>query len=172
MPVQLLAIFKFLASFLKRSWRVTDYPVRITRQNESGNTLPKNYTLVPWIVEIINWWQVFGTGATKQAALDGLQHKLDLYKQEHGRLPRPGIRVPLKFATTMEIDHFKNIARDYFRRVLNRDFDRCFISDRSSVLDFPGNEDYIEETQRLYGVDISDISDGNFVRIFKRLQEI
>ena len=51
------------------------------------------------------------------------------------------------------------------------DYDRCFISDRSSLVDFFSEEDYVEKTQRLYGVDISNIKDGNLVQIFKRLYE-
>ncbi len=169
--VELHVLFKYLASFVKREWNVKDYPIRMTHPVGHYDPLPRDLTIVPWHVQIVRWGQMFGTGATKQAALADLQLKLETYKQQYRTLPRPGTHVPLQFAPTDHIDQYEPIARDYLRRILNKDYDHCFISDESSLLDFFSDEDYVEKTRQIYGVDISDIADGNLVQIFKRLRQ-
>jgi len=67
---------------------------------------------------------------------------------------------------------FEDIARDLLSRVFGVDFDTCFISDDSSLWDFHGdepNQHYFERIREDYGVDVSDIRDGNLARIFERL---
>ena len=88
----------------------------------------------------------------------------------------------IKFASTEKIDRYEYLLPDFFIDVLNMDYyeDAVFISDGSSLWDFttalqgPKSnkaeitlfQARIEET---YGVDVSDIEDGNLVKIFERI---
>jgi hypothetical protein len=66
----------------------------------------------------------------------------------------------------------KLLARDFFRRILSRDFDKCFISDKSSIWDFPEADEHVyERIQQVYKIDVSDIKSGGFVEIFERLSK-
>jgi hypothetical protein len=54
------------------------------------------------------------------------------------------------------------------------DFDSCFISDQSSLWDFPSAADETRVFQLIehtYKVDVSDIRTGNLAQIFKRLHD-
>jgi hypothetical protein len=171
-PLQLQALIKYLASFARRDWQLEDYPVRISYQGSGGASLPNDRSQQPmWCAEILNWWTMLGTGDSRQAALADLRHNFEEYKRLYVELPRPGTRAPLLFAVMVEISRYETIAREYFRRVLDLDYEDCFVSDESRLEDFFGPEDYVQKTQRVYGVDISDIQDGNLVDILKRLQE-
>ena len=89
-------------------------------------------------------------------------------------LCRDRMRVPIEFAPTTEIDQYSLIAHDFFQKILEMDFDYCFVSDESSLWDFPNTSDearVFELIKRTYQVDVSDIQTGNLVQIFKRLQE-
>lgn len=162
---------KYLLSYTRRRWSVTDYPLRWTSQEPPTADAGDRSEWPAWSVQIIGWWAMIGTGATKQDALAKLQERLDAYAQTHAALPRPGTRVPLEFASTSNIEHYEPIARDFLQRVLHLNYDQCFISDQSSLIDFMGGEDYVETTRQIYGVDISDIEDGNLVAIFRRLDQ-
>jgi hypothetical protein len=168
-----LAFLKFLASFFKPDWQLADYPIRVRQQDPHAPGMGL-YLPEPWIAQIVNWWQMIGSGNTKEEALSSLQRNFDEYKQENGSLPRPGMPVRLEFALTGEIDQHIPLARDFFQRILNMNYDDCFVSDQSSLWDFPDTEDTAAVFARIrlaYGVDVSDIFSGNLARIFKRIKD-
>ncbi len=167
----MLAFIKYLLSFFKTDWVFDDYPIRIKRQKRNNPDLGR-YKLVTWVATITNWAQMFGGGETKEEALDMLKNRFDEYSQKHNALPRPGVRARLSiaFASAAGINKHRLIARDFFRRVLNRDLETCFVSDKSSVWDFPeADEEIYTRIQQVYGVDVSDVTSGNLVQIFERL---
>lgn len=165
----MLAFIKYILSFIKSEWGFYDYPIHIKKQDSKDAEL-ENFKLVKWIATISNWHQLFGGGETKEEAINMLRERFAEYKQNNKILPRPGVRVPIVFASTSAINRHKLIARHFFTKILNRDFDQCFISDKSSVWDFPEADDQIyNRIQQAYGIDVSDIKSGNFVELFERL---
>ena len=166
--------FKYLLSFRKKVWTVNDYPIRFryfkaSAEDESQGRL----RLIPWSAKIINWCQMDGLGDTKEAALADLKGKLQTVKEEKGFLPRPGTGLPIEFAPTDLVNLHWNIAEDFFQRVLDMNYDDCWISDQSSLWDFhveDSNQHLHEKVWECYRVDISDIEDGNLVKIFERIE--
>jgi hypothetical protein len=129
--------------------------------------------LIPWSAQIINWWQMDGLGDTKEAAFADLKAKLQTVKEEKGSLPRPGTGLPIEFAPTGLVNLHWNIAEDFFQKVLEKNYDECWISDQSSLWDFhveDSNQHLHEKVWQCYRVDISDIEDGNLVKIFERIE--
>jgi hypothetical protein len=161
-------------SFRKADWTVDDYPVRFQHSTASekddsrGRLKP-----IPWSAQIINWWQMHGLGDTKEAALTDLNAKLQTVKDEGRALPRPGTGLPIEFASTDQVSGHWNIAEDFFKRVLDQNYEECWISDESSLWDFhveESNQHIHDRVWECYRVDISDIEDGNLVRIFERIE--
>ncbi len=77
-----------------------------------------------------------------------------------------------------KIDLYRDVAKDFIERVLEMAFEDVWISDMSQLSDFKilfesegrDVEKYLlDMIKRIYGVDVSDIEDGNLVRIFERL---
>jgi hypothetical protein len=94
-------------------------------------------------------------------------------KEEKGCLPRPGTGLPIEFAPTGLVNLHWSIAEDCFQRVLDKNYDECWISDQSSLWDFhveDSNQHLHEKVWQCYRVDISDIEDGNLVKIFERIE--
>jgi hypothetical protein len=164
---------KYLLSFRKNDWQLNDYPIRIrhfkTTADPSGNRLQP----IPWSVQIVNWWQMDGHGDTKEEALADLSAKLQARKEQGKVFPRPGTGLPIEFAPTDKVALHWDIAEDFFRRVLEMNYKDCWISDESSLWDFHGeesNQHLYERVWQAYRVDISDIEDGNLVKIFERIE--
>lgn len=77
------------------------------------------------------------------------------------------------------IDIYEDMARDFIGRIIELQYKCVFLTDMSSLWDFSclfGFETYEETRDHLlkkivsiYGVDVSDIGDGNLVKIFERL---
>lgn len=170
---EIIAVLKYLTSFFKKDFKLSDYPIRLKQQNLNTVTIGQ-FNSVAWCAQIVNWWQMAGTGATKEEALANLDQNFNEFKNQHGRAPRPGSSVPIEFAPTDDIDKYSSIARDFFQKILGMNFDQCFVSDLSSLWDFPrvsDEERVFELIKQTYNVDVSDIKTGNLVQIFKRLQE-
>jgi len=162
---------KYLLSFTKTDWQLTDYPIRF-RHFDVGDTGGR-LKQFPWFAQIINWWQMGGFGDTKQEAYVDLQNKFGEIKSNGKTLPRPGTGLPIEFASTDRIRSFDDIADDFFRRVLDMNYRECFISDESTLWDFhteESNEHLHKRIWDAYRVDISDIENGNLVKIFERLE--
>lgn len=156
-------ITKFIGSFFKSDWKLKDYPIRYRKQNVEE---------YPWMAQIINWWVISGLGKTQQEALEDLRCKFNLYKENNEKLPRPGTKVPLKYASTEQVDRYKDIAKDFLEKTLKLNYDECFLSDQSSLWDFYTEmpEEVKKVIYEVYGVDISDIKDGSLVEIFRRIK--
>jgi hypothetical protein len=76
----------------------------------------------------------------------------------------------MEFAASHRVDQHFELAKDFFKRVL--EVDGAWISDESSLWDFHGdetNDALVGKIHRIYGVDVSDISDGNLADIFDRI---
>jgi hypothetical protein len=87
---------KYLLSFAKDDWVLTDYPIRFRHSpsSDAGGRLKP----IPWTAQIINWWQVDGFGETKQQAYVDLETKFNRSKADGKSLPRPGTGLPIEFA--------------------------------------------------------------------------
>jgi hypothetical protein len=171
---QIKAGIKYLLSFTKKDWQLSDYPIRIRHFRPSADDLSaERFKLIPWSAQIINWWQMNGAGDTKEEAYADLETQFAQAKEEGQRLPRPGTGLPLEFASRERISRYDDIAADFFRRVLEKDYRECWISDQSSLWDLhaeESNKHLRERIWALYRVDISDIESGNLVEIFERIE--
>ena len=162
---QLQAFAKFVLSFLKKEWTVTDYPLRFRRQ--AGDP--------EWSVQVINWWPMTGLGESKQAALSDLGRHLEERRVDMEAMPRPGTRVPLEFSSTGMIESRAPTARVFVTDVLGfGEDDPVFISDESSLWDF-SESDTLDDLQSkitaVFGVDVSAITDGNIAEILEKIDE-
>ncbi|MCA1600220.1 MAG: hypothetical protein LC776_00770 [Acidobacteria bacterium] len=166
--------FKYLLSFRKDEWNVSDYPIRFRHFSASEEDVSRGRLKpIPWSAQIINWWQMDGLGDTKEAAFTDLKAKLQTFKEEGKFLPRPGTELPIEFAPSDRVSLHWEIAEDFFKRILEMNYQECWISDQSSLWDFhreESNDHLHEKVWEAYRVDISDIGDGNLVRIFERIE--
>ena len=82
--------------------------------------------------------------------------------------PRPGTRVPVRFAASAGIAAYGPWAYDVVETITGiRPF---FVSDDSSLSDFPDDlAQYVAQTRELYGVDISDVEDGHLMTVLDRI---
>jgi hypothetical protein len=135
---------KYLLSFRKRDWSLSDYPVEFRRQDTDESfpgSLGNSVVVKPWEARIIKWYWMNGTGETKEQALEELRNRFNAFKAEGNPLPRPGIKVPLRFAETDEIEQYGHIAEEFFPVILDIDYGNIlFISDdlRSRTEDVTG----------------------------------
>ena len=165
---------KFVKSFFKKHWQLEDYPVRL-RHQQLSNDMPAKLReqFVPWVAQIPFWTRMIGTGNTREEAYASLEKRFAEYQAEGNKLPRPGTKVPLQFAPRIAVPAYDNVAEEFFRRMFDVDYQRVFITDQSSLWDFPfaePNEVLLTRIRGSYGIDISDIEDGNLVRIFQRIE--
>jgi len=166
--------WKYFASFFRRDWQARDYPLRyrhfpVAADQESGRLTP-----VAWSVQVLGWPTMQGHGETTNEALANLELALATRRERDGKLPRPGTAVPIEFASTSRIDMYPHLVRDFLERILDLNYDECFISDGSSLWEFHAeeNNDAINDKVLItYGVDISDIESANLADIFARLVE-
>ncbi len=170
MNEQLKALWKRLLSYAKKTWEINDYPLRYKKQTES----PGEYNvgeLKPWVVQIINWWTMTGLGDTKQEAFEHLKTNFNAYL-EHNIAPRPGMKVPLSYADTSQIDELEEIALDFFEKILDLNYYDCFISDESSLLDFNKDDgETLNKINSIYNLGLTEIGDGNIARLLKMIKD-
>ena len=79
----------------------------------------------------------------------------------------------MRRAPTEQVSRHDDVAEDFFRRVLDKDYQDCRISDESSLWDFHTEEsdDHLQKKiWEAYRVDVSDIESGNLVKIFERIE--
>jgi hypothetical protein len=164
---------KWLASFLRREWKLSAYPVRTRRNDDDAS--PGD----AWLAQILNWPGPVGVGASKEEAVAKLSESLEsirAYRRtNHEKMPRPGSEVPIQFASTDRVLADSALHDDFIIRVLGfAPGSPVFISDQSSLGDF-GDESYIAELQKKifdsYGVDVSDLKEGLLCDILQRIQK-
>jgi hypothetical protein len=115
------SIIKRLFSYLKSDWDFEDYPIE-TWSNPKAKQASDAFG-----ARIINWSIMVGHGETTVQAIEDLRVQFRLFRDNNDSLPRPGIKVPLKFASTEQIDKYEDIAVDFFKRVLNINYIMDFI---------------------------------------------
>ena len=164
-------ILKYILSFFKNEWNLTDYPVDITQHNQEPEQM--------WKASISGWDSMSGIGNTQESAVACLEEIFQDFKEKYPSLPRPGTMGPdiirsIVIAPQTKISLYEDVARDFIERIIGLAYDSVFITDMSSLWDFKStwqedNEDILSKIEEVYGVDIRDIEDGNLVRIFERL---
>lgn len=168
-------ILKYLLSFLKTDWTLKDYPIRVRHLPVPPNDAPAEFRPMPWLVQIIGWEQMPGTGNSRAAAFADLEERLAERKRQEQKLPRPGTRVPIAFAPRIEVEQHNPVAADFFARILDMAYQHVLITDESSLYHFGWTEERIAELQQkiqaVYGVEVADIEDGNLIRIFERIEQ-
>src|SRR5688572_2728734 len=173
MMERLRAFLSYILSFRRHEnhWRFEDYPVRIRNQRHHGT----DASVPPFCAQIINWWTVSGFGDTPVAAKDDLRQKFNVYKQSNDTIPRPGCLVPIQFADSSVVESNPDIYSKFIVDVLGfSPDDPVFVSDQSSLFDFgsvSSDVHLFDRTREVFGVDVSDITDGNLASIFKRIQD-
>lgn len=168
---QLRALGRWLTSHRKRSWTLADYPIKV-RSNPIIAELA-NVPAPKFVAQVVNWWTMSGVGDTPAEALADLARAVEAHRASVGSLPRPGSRVPIEFATSDRIASLWHIAERFLPDVLDIDPSDVFLSDESTLWDFAFGQEsvapLVARTREVFGVDISDIEDGNLVQIFTRL---
>ena len=115
---------------------------------------------------------MWGAGNTRLEALDNLRKHFEQFKATNENLPRPGSKVPIRFAATTRVDRHAKLATDFVIRVLGIEW--AWISDESSLDDFHEEETddmLIQKIRSIYGVDVSDIAGGNLADILDRIAD-
>ncbi|MGA3328602.1 MAG: hypothetical protein ABSF45_29485 [Terriglobia bacterium] len=170
---KLLVAAKFLLSFLKRDWEIDDYPIRIRSLKVDMSLATPRWKPIPWVAQVVNWWALSGGGQSKAEALADLRPKFQARKATGARLPRPGTKVPIELASTVEVDRLSDIGRDFLAKVLDLNPGECFISDESSLWDFHSqetNDALYERIRNIYGVDVSGVEGANLCAIFRKIK--
>ncbi|HUP27775.1 MAG TPA: hypothetical protein VM409_05015 [Chloroflexia bacterium] len=129
---------------------------------------------LPWVAYIPGWVGLIGDGETKREAYATLLENFTSYKESGESLPRPGTYKPIRFAPTEQIAPYEHMVKNFLAEVAAFEVEWLFVSDVSSLWNFI-SEDRRDEVfariQDIYGVDASDIADGNLVRIFKLIEQ-
>lgn len=148
---------KWALSYRKREWDLEDYPIRVRVQKD----VPTDSRYWARILG----WNIDGLGRTREDALGELRKWYDTRKAESQKegepVPRPGVRVPIKFASQTRLRANEELLNDFVHRIL--EFEWAFISDESSLCQFhsdESNEKYLTRIKDVYGVDVSDVAGG------------
>jgi hypothetical protein len=166
-------IVKWLRSFTKSKWVFDDYPIRVWKNPNAGEAK------VAFGAAIINWSLMVGHGVSEVKAIESLKDRFNLYRANNPRLPRPGSAVPIRYATTEKIDQYRENAADFFKRILDQDYDKGFYSDESALWPIEGPDPergkqvkakIIKRTLMIYGVDISETYDEPLYKIFEQIK--
>ena len=171
-PWRIRAAWAFAVSVFKRDWTLDDYPVRVGFRPLVELAPGSRFKPHPWRALVFNWPAMFGSGVTKNEALEELRRNFEQFKASNESLPRPGVKVPIEFAACDRVDRHGELASIFLKRVFG--MDSVWISDESTLWDFhtdETNENLANKIKAIYGVDVSDISSGNLADIFDRIAE-
>jgi len=81
----------------------------------------------------------------------------------------------VQFASAAKIDQVRDIVAQVMKRILGWET-WAFVSDASSLFDFPYDELYVSEAEVFakirseFGVDVTDIANGNIAEICERVK--
>jgi hypothetical protein len=173
---QVFTAWKWCLSFRRRSWELSDYPIEIRKQapDPDLNYTSPRFTLHRYRAYIVNWAVVSGGGETVDEALQSLRTQFETMNSnrrgEGKSQPRPGVAVPIEFASRELIDRNFDLSEDFIERVLNLEW--AWISDDSSLADFHTEQDnraFVSKIREIYGVDISDIESAKLPEILNRI---
>lgn len=151
-----------------------DYPVSVRKQ-ELDSDLPPRLTQHLYLARVLGW-HIDAGGASKSDAMNALGEQFAKRKSDWldmGRtLPRPGVFVPIEFASQERVNAHNELAEDFTHRILELPW--AWISDKSSLWDFhfeETNDALLERIKEVYGVDVSDIASARLCEIFERIAE-
>jgi hypothetical protein len=165
--INFIKIFiRFFLSFLKNDWQIYDYPLKYKIQNNVEDNSK-------WLIQIINWRTLCGLGRTREEALKDLKKNFIKQIKNKGFKPRPGTKVPIKYASTEKIDNNIDFLDDFLEKVLDIKKDSpVFISDLSSLYDFSFDdvEKYYIKIKKYYNKDVRHIKDGNISKILEAIK--
>jgi hypothetical protein len=170
--------WKRLLSYRKSEWELNDYPISLRFQKPLPG-LPPRFVQHRYRALVLGWL-IDGRGDSKQEALASLEQEFVRRKQmriDSGEsVPRPGTRVPLKFASQMEIERYGDLSQDFIARVLHPvlGIEDVWITDKSALWSFHFNETndpLVAKIKEVYGVDVSDIESEALPAIFQRINE-
>jgi len=154
----------WLLSFRKRQWELHDYPIDEIDQG------PDIVADSRYRVDLIGWAGLCGLGPTRDAAMADLREKFELRRKEQSPQLRPGLSLPIKFASTEKVDRNGALLDDLIQHVLELPW--AFISDESSLWDFGSDETveklYLKIASR-YGVDVRDVPKANLADILEKI---
>lgn len=173
---QLKALWKWALSFRSRTWALEDYPMFIRSQKPDPDSPYANnprFKEHRYRASLINWF-VNGSGDTIEEAMCALRTSFEARRSRllaEGRpIPRPGVHVPIEFASQDRVSTHLALADDFIHRVLGMEW--AFITDESSLSHFhteETNEGLVSRIQQVYGVDVSDIESGRIYEILERI---
>jgi len=182
------AFLSYVLSYRRRkgSWRFADYPVCVTPQR-SDDCLRATATRRDYPSYRIKWSTIAGLGDTPNAAIDDLRQNFVDYKRNNDTIPRPGCHVFVQFAESffferLDPEIYRTFAesdpemlRKFMIDVLRlRPDEPLRISNESSLFDFAGEDGGIclfERIREVFGVDLSDVTDGNLASVLSRIQD-
>jgi hypothetical protein len=153
-------IVAYIASFFFKRWTLKHYPVTYTR---NGSADPR------WLARIEGWPLMMGLGNSRSAAYDALQKSLASHEAAEA-LPRPGSEVPIKWAPAILSQSYQAFGREFVRRIFG--YEDVMFTDMSSLSDLLGDkslDEIYDKIRIIYGVDVSDIDEGNLVQVLARV---
>jgi hypothetical protein len=159
-------LIKRLTSYFKSNWELKDYPIRYREQKVENFRNSKDYK--KWTVQIINWWVMSGLGNTKNEAYTDLKNNFTNYKKEKS-LPRPGVKVPIEFASFDKVEKYYAIATEFFDKILQIDFNHCFVSNVSSLKEFTFEslDDFDKKINDYYEINIKNSEEYLLIDLFE-----
>ena len=173
----LCQMWKRALSYRKHEWDFRDYPVSIRFQKPSLS-LPSRFTEHRYRALVLGWLIDAG-GDSKADALSNLEQEYCRRKRiliDSGEpIPRPGTRVPIKFASQTQLYRHAELAEEFIQRVLNPvlGIEDVWITDESSLWNFHFDETsdaLFAKIKEVYGVDVSDIESEKLTVIFDRIE--
>lgn len=162
---------KYILSFLKKDWPLSDYPIKYYANKNAGEAK------VRIGAKILNWAGPGGFGSSKRNAYNDLLYRFNLQKNYYKVLPRPGTIRPLQFESQDKIKEYEHIAVDFLKEIFNLNYNEGFYSDGSSLDLFapPNSKDFkkhiIRKVKRVYDIDITDVYDQPLWQVLKRIAE-
>jgi len=160
-------LWYYLRSFFRRTWTLDDYPVVIRAQLDGAAAPDESGTWRPPYTAGIEGMYLVGLGVTADAARADLRTKFEQFQKERP-LPRPGTSQPIQFAASDRIEAFGPLRDDFVERVLQTEW--AFISDESTLDDFPEPEELNRRIMLLYGIDADRLPDRRIVTILDAIQ--
>jgi hypothetical protein len=165
---------KYCLSFGKRNWSLEDYPIRIRANPVLDLDIGERFKAEPYLAQVIGWWTLSGGGDSPRAAMEELQksfNEMKAQRMEQGsQMPRPGVSVPIEFASQERVNQDLQLQEEFIRMVL--DLEWALITDGSSLWDFhseDSNDALVQKIRDIYGVDVGDLETGNIAEILERI---
>ncbi len=168
------AAWKFVRSFFKSDWELSDYPIRVKQFDPAPGPHGRSGPPFTWSAQVINWWVMAGHGYSRDEAMQNLVESFERRKAASESVPRPGTKVPLTFASDDRIRQHEALATDFMDRILGLKHEECFVSDQSSLWNFheqESNDFLYKRVLDVYGIDISDLEGAIIADILERIAE-